>query len=261
MPETLLFSVKDNIATISFNRPNAMNCYDKTMADELEALTDQVRLDNSIRAVLLNGTGPLFMAGGDIVFFNRSLDTMPAGVRNIVRTLNASIINLMTMPKPVLASVHGSVAGVGISIMLACDLVIAAENTKFTTAYSGIGISPDGGATFSLPRVVGSKKAMEWLLLAEIFDATTALQHGLINWIVTPEKLSEETQRLLNRLAHGPTRSYACIKRLMNDTWQNDLETQLELEGEAFEKCSVTTDFKTGVTGFLKKSKPEFVGS
>lgn len=260
MPTTLNFSINNHIATITFNRPAAMNCFDQTMGNELELITEEVRLNPSIKAVLLNGEGALFMAGGDIRFFHDILDKMPAGVMKIVRTLNASIINLMRMPKPVLASVHGSVAGVGISFMLACDLVIAAEDTKFTLAYSGIGISPDGGASYNLPRIVGPKKAMEWLLLSDKFDAQTALTHGLINWTVPSQKLNEETQKILTRLVNGPTQSLARIKKLVNENWQNSLESHLEKEGHAFEDCSKTTDFKIGVTSFLKKQRAEFVG-
>ena len=260
MPEALLFSITDNIATITFNRPTAMNSFNQTMAEEMEAFTEQVRADKAIRAVLLNGAGPLFMAGGDLNFFYEKLATLPAGVIKMVRTLNASILNLMQMPKPVLASVHGSVAGAGVSFMVACDLIIAADNTKFNLAYSGIGTSPDGGATFNLPRMVGPKKTLEWILLSEVFDAHTAQMHGLINWIVAPEKLAEETQRLLKRLANGPTHSYARAKRLVNETWQYNLEAQLEREARAFEACTATADFKAGVTGFLKKQRPEFVG-
>jgi 2-(1,2-epoxy-1,2-dihydrophenyl)acetyl-CoA isomerase len=260
MSETMLFSVTDNVATLSFNRPAAMNSFNKQMGDDLLVLTERVRADKSIRAVLLNGAGQLFMAGGDIRFFNENMDIMPDGVMDIVRALNASIVNLMQMPKPVLASVHGSVAGVGISLMAACDLVIAADNTKFTTAYSGLGISPDGGASFNLPRIVGSKKAMEWILLSEIFNTETALKHGLINWAVAPDKLAAETACLLARLANGPTQSLACAKRLVNDSWQANLETHLEREGRAFEFCTTTADFRSGVTGFLKKARPEFVG-
>jgi 2-(1,2-epoxy-1,2-dihydrophenyl)acetyl-CoA isomerase len=260
MPETLLFSITDNLATITFNRPTAMNSFDKLMGDELLVLTEKVRVDKSIRAVVLNGAGHLFMAGGDIRFFHETLDTMPAGVMDIVRALNASIVNLMQMPKPVLASVHGSVAGVGMSLMMACDLVIAAENTKFTMAYSGIGISPDGGAAYNLPRLVGAKKALEWILFSDVFDAQMALAHGLINWSVASDKLAEETQRLVTRLANGPTQSYASAKRLVNDSWHVSLETHLEREGRAFEHCTTTTDFRSGVTGFLKKTAPRFVG-
>ena len=260
MLQTLLFSVSDHVATISFNRPTAMNSFNKLMADELEALTDQVRLDPSIRALVLNGAGPLFMAGGDIRFFSERLESMPTGIMKIVRTLNASILNLMQMPKPVLASVHGSVAGVGMSLMMACDLTIAAEDTKFTMAYSGIGISPDGGASFNLPRLVGTKKAMEWMLFPDVFDANTAQIHGLVNWVVPSAQLATDTQRRILKLANGPTKSFSHTKRLLNGTWQHSLESQLELEGEAFEACSMTSDFKTGVTEFLNKNKPEFIG-
>jgi 2-(1,2-epoxy-1,2-dihydrophenyl)acetyl-CoA isomerase len=260
MTSTLLYTVKNQIATITFNRPDAMNTFDQTMADELKMITDKVRLDSSVRAVLLNGAGQLFMAGGDIRFFHGIINTMPADVMNIVRTLNSSIINLMKMSKPILASVHGSVAGVGVSLMLACDLVIAAENTKFTMAYSGIGISPDGGASFMLPKLVGTKKAMEWLMFSDLFDAKTALQQGLINWCVAADQLENETQRILQRLVSGPTQSYASIKRLVNESWNNSLEAHLEKEGDAFETCSATQDFKTGVSSFLKKEKAEFVG-
>lgn len=260
MPETLLFSVQDHIATISFNRPQAMNTFNKKMADELEAITEEIRLDDSIRAVLLKGHGELFMAGGDIHFFYETLDAMPSGVMKIVRTLNASIVNIMRMPKPVLASLHGSVAGVGISLMMACDLAIAASNTKFTTAYSGIGISPDGGASFNLPRLVGLRKAMQWLLLAEIFDAQEALANGLINWIAEPDALQAATEKLLKKLVNGPTHSYAQIKNLLHASSKNTLEAQLEMEGNAFEFCSTTADFKAGVSGFVRKNKPSFVG-
>lgn len=260
MFDTLLLAKKDGIATITFNRPKAMNCFNHKMAGELEAITETVRADSTIRAVVLNGAGPLFMAGGDIHFFHDNLADMPADVMKIVRTLNASILNLTQMPKPVLASVHGSVAGVGVSLMMACDLVIAAEETKFTLAYSGIGITPDGGASFNLPRLVGPKKALEWIFLSDVFDAQTALMHGLINWVVPGDKLTEETQRLITRLAKGPTQSYARAKRLVNETWKFGLETQLEQEGRAFEECSVTEDFKAGVTGFLEKRRAEFEG-
>jgi 2-(1,2-epoxy-1,2-dihydrophenyl)acetyl-CoA isomerase len=239
MSDTMLFSITDHIATISFNRPAAMNSFDKQMGDELLVI---------------------FMAGGDIRFFHENMDVMPEGVMHIVRALNASILNLTQMAKPVIASVHGSVAGVGMSLMMACDLAIAAENTKFTMAYSGIGISPDGGAAYHLPRLVGTKKAMEWILMSDVFDASAALAHGLINWVVAPDQFAAETQRLATRMANGPTQSLASAKQLVNESWQLNLESHLEREGRAFERCTTTTDFREGVSGFLKKSKPQFVG-
>lgn len=261
MPEsfrTLLYSESGAVATIILNRPKAMNSFNDEMGDELERITDKIRYDQSIRAVLLKGNGGLFMAGGDIRFFYEQMDTMPANVRKIVRTLNATILNLMEMSKPVLASVHGSVAGVGMSLMLACDLVVAAADTRFTTAYSGIGISPDGGASWQLPRHVGPKKAMEWLLLSDIFDAEMAHAYGLVNRVVPPDTLASETDALLRRLAAGPAKAYANCKRLVNETWGMHPATQLEKEGQAFEACSASTDFKSGITGFLKKTTPVF---
>jgi 2-(1,2-epoxy-1,2-dihydrophenyl)acetyl-CoA isomerase len=260
MFKTLLFSVMDNMATITFNRPEAMNSFDHQMAEELEQITEQVSLDDTIRAVLLKGAGPLFMAGGDIKFFYERLEHMPAGVMKIVRTLNASILNLMHMSKPVLASVHGSVAGVGLSLMLACDLIIASDKTKFTSAYSGIGISPDGGCSFHLPRLVGTKKAMEWLLFPDMFDAQEAKAQGLVNWVVSEDQLAAQTQNIMQRLVSGPTQSYIRIKRLVNGAWSSSLENQLEQEGRSFEACSATTDFKSGVSGFLTKKRVEFIG-
>ena len=261
MYETFLYTVNDSIATITFNRPDAMNSFNVKMSDELKIITEEVKNNPAIRAVLLNGAGKLFMAGGDIQAFYSMLDQMPGAMYTIIQSLNTSIMNLMQMPKPVLASVHGSVAGVGLSFMMACDLVIAADNTKFTMAYSGIGISPDGGATFNLPRLVGTKKAMELILMSDLFDAHTAQTYGLVNWVVAPDKLAEETQRLLKRLAAGPTQSYMRAKKLVNEAWQNDLGKHLEIEGRAFTECTATRDFKTGVTGFIKKQKAEFIGS
>lgn len=260
MTNTVLLSIENSIAVITFNRPEAMNCYNDVMAEEFAAVTNQVRLDRSVRAVLLRGAGHLFMAGGDIHYFHRGLKQMPGPVMAIVSRLSVAIDNLMTMPKPVLACVHGSVAGVGVGIMLAADLVIAAESTKFNLAYTGIGAAPDGGTTYALPRVVGAKKAMELLLLSEVFDAKTALAYGMINWAVADDQLQQATDKILRRLANGPTQSYAQAKSLVNQSWDNGLHTQLQAEGKAFEICSVSQDFANGVSGFLEKKRPQFTG-
>ena len=260
MTSAVLLSITDNIATITFNRPEAMNSFNKAKADELVAVTTEVRNNTAIRAVILNGNGNLFMAGGDLQLFYTMLDTMPKGVDTMVDLLHTSITNLMLMPKPVIASVHGSVAGAGVSLMLACDLVIAADTTKFTLAYSGIGISPDGGATYNLPRLVGSKKAMQWLFLPDVFNADTAISNNLINWVVPANDLVAETMQIAKRLSHGPTKSYAHIKRLVNTTWEHSLTQQLAEEGKAFADCTTTKDFKAGVTSFLHKKQPTFQG-
>ena len=260
MTKTVLLAIAGPIATITFNRPEAMNGFNKQMADEFAQITAQVREDRTVRAVLLQGAGQLFMAGGDIHFFHQQLDTMPAGVMEIVRTLNAAILDLMHMPKPVLACVQGSVAGVGMSFMMAADLVMAADTTKFTLAYGGLGISPDGGASYNLPRLAGTKKALELIMLSELFDADTARQYGLVNWVVPAAVLTEQAAKLITKLANGPTQAYGQAKRLVNQSWDNSLAAQLEAEGHAFAFCSATEDFKTGVRSFLRKEKPVFTG-
>lgn len=260
MNKSILLSNHGGIAIITFNRPEAMNTFNPQLADELIAATQQVATDTTMRAVILNGAGKMFMAGGDIHYFHESLSAMPKGVRAMVNLLHSSVTTLMTMPKPVLASVHGSVAGAGASLMMACDLVISAQQTKFSMAYSGIGVSPDGGATFNLPRLVGTKKAMEWLLFSDAFDAEQAKAHGLINWVVPEEILQEKTMQIANHLAKGPSEAYARIKKLVNSAWNNNLETQLAHECDAFEYCTATNDFKAGVSGFISKKKPVFEG-
>jgi 2-(1,2-epoxy-1,2-dihydrophenyl)acetyl-CoA isomerase len=255
-----LINIDYPIATITFNRPQAMNSFNREMAEALEQITEQIRADNAIRAVLLKGAGNLFMAGGDIHSFHERLATMTTDVMTDIRLLNAAILNLVQMSKPVLASVHGSVAGVGMSFMMAADLVIAADNTKFTMAYGGIGLSSDGGSSYFLPRLVGTKKAMELIMLPDIFDSKTAQEYGLVNWIAPAENLTAETERVLQRLAKGPTHAYAQAKHLIQKSWNNSLETQLDAEGRAFASCCATEDFKIGVTAFLNKKKPEFTG-
>lgn len=261
MQDTVLLEVTNNVAIITFNRPQAMNSFNEVMGEELEVITNRVRADKKIRAVMLRGGGALFMAGGDIRYFSENLSKMSDVVMHIVRRLNASIHTLMYMPKPVLGCVHGSVAGVGVSLMMACDLVIAADNTKFTTAYAGLGVPADGGATYNLPRHVGVKKTMELLMLAEVFDAKTALELRLVNWLVPAENLAVDADKILQRLAKGPTTAYAQIKKLVNQSFENSLSTQLELEGKSFEKCAETQDFKNGVNAFLQKKQPEFLGN
>lgn len=258
--QTILYEVSNNIATITFNRPTAMNALNPQMADELARVTEQTLLDKSIRAVLIKGAGELFMAGGDIRFFYDTLDTMPAEVLPVVRKVNASILNLIGMPKPVIACVHGSVAGIGLSFMLAADLVIAAEGTQFTTAYSKIGLTPDGGLSYTLPRLVGVKKAMELLLLANVFDANKAYELGLVNHLATQDTVFSEGDRLIQQLAQGPTNSYAKMKQLVHSSMTAGLAAQLEAEAHAFVAATVTEDFREGVAAFVTKAKPQFKG-
>lgn len=260
MPNVLL-EIQNAIATITLNRPESMNAMNEALLAELAEVTEAVQHDNQVRAVLLRGEGPLFCVGGDIKFFYDNKDIASDDIKKVVNNINRAVTACLTMPKPVLACVHGSVAGAGLSLILAADLVIAEENTKFTTAYSGIGISPDGAMSYTLPRIVGLRKAMELIMLAEVFDAQKALALGIINYTSSADTLLEKTKKILTRLVSAPTYAFGQIKQQVNQAQQNSLKDQLTLEANSFAQCYATEDFKNGVESFLKKSRPTFKGS
>jgi 2-(1,2-epoxy-1,2-dihydrophenyl)acetyl-CoA isomerase len=260
MSDSILYSVAESVATITLNRPDVLNALDAAMIGALRAACEEAANDKSARAVVLRGAGSAFLAGGDIAMFHANLPHVAALVRQGGADLQHAILALQRAPKPVLASVHGAVAGAGVSLMAAADLAIAAEGTRFTMAYGKIGASPDGGATYFLPRLVGYRKAIELMLLADVFDAQAALAAGLVNWIASPAALPAETERLAQRLARGPTTAFGETKRLAQEGRDRALKAQLEAEIEAFARCAGTADFAEGVAAFMQKRKPEFRG-
>ena len=260
MSEVVKLSVANGIAVIALNRPQVMNAMDGEMMRQLRPAAEAVEKDPAVRAVVLRGEGAAFMAGGDVAVFHQHLAELPELIVTWGREMHAAFLALRRMGKPVLASVHGAVAGAGFSLLCAADLAIAAADTRFTLAYSNIGASPDGGSTYFLPRLVGYKTTMEMIMLPDRFDAETARQHGLVNWVVPNEKLVAETLRIAQRLAAGPTRAYAEAKRLVNQSL-DPLEAQMEQELQAFSRCARTADLKEGVTAFVEKRKPVFKGA
>jgi 2-(1,2-epoxy-1,2-dihydrophenyl)acetyl-CoA isomerase len=257
---TVLVERRPGIARLTLNRPSVLNALDERMAAEfLEAVRD-VANDPGIRAVVLAGSGRGFMAGGDIVSFQKAGRDAPDVIGRLIGTFHHSIEILAGMPKPVVASVHGAVAGAGLSIMLAADLVIAADDTKFSLAYTRLGTSADGGASWSLPRVVGLRKALEIALLNEPLDAAEALRLSLVNKVVPASELATETDRLAEKLAAGPAQAVGAMKRLLRSSFDNDLRAQLALEAESFKSCSGTADFREGVEAFLAKRPARFGG-
>jgi len=252
--------VANGIATLAFNRPEVFNALDEEMILAFRALCETFADDASVRCVVLRGEGAAFLAGGDVALFHSRLDELPAMIRRLARELYFGVLALRRMPKPVLASVHGAVAGAGLSLMAACDLVIAADDARFSLAYSRIGASPDGGATYFLERALGPRKALELALLSEPFDAATAFSLGLVARVVPLAVLAEETGALAKRLAAGPTIAYAETKRLIRISAEHSLEQQLEEEAQAFARCARTEDMREGVTAFVEKRKPHFRG-
>lgn len=261
MTDTVLYSVADGVATIALNRPRVMNALDAAMIGRLRECAEGVERDPAVRAVVVRGEGPAFLAGGDVSVFHANLADIPALVRAGATELHRAILALRRAPKPVLAAVHGAVAGAGVSLMAAADLAIAAEGTQFTLAYSRIGTSPDGGATYFLPRLVGARRALELMLLSDPIDAQTALRLGLVNWVVDAGQLAAETARIARRLAQGATAAFAQTKRLVDQGHGQALTAQLDAEVEAFVRCAGTRDFAEGVSAFVEKRKPDFKGN
>jgi len=245
------------IARIRFNRPDSLNAINIGMAQAFQDAIATIAATPGVRAVLLCGQGKAFMAGGDLA--ELSLDSATTAAR-IIEPLHAGLQIMAALPVPVVASVHGAIAGAGLSMMLAADLAIAADDSIFNMAYARIGASPDGSGSWHLPRVVGLRKAMEIALLSESFDAQEALRLSVVNRVVPASDLLAETDKLMRRLADGPTASFGHIKSLLREAQTRDLATQLDAERAAFEACAATEDFHEGVTAFLQKHRPAYHG-
>lgn len=255
----------DNIVTLTMNRPEVRNALSLEMRSLLNDALHDIEHDVSVRCVVLKGEGEHFLAGGDVKGMSESIKKSPQEIKKEfvlrIHDLHPIMFAMRRMPKPIIASVRGAAAGAGVSIALACDLVIASEDAFFTLAYCHIGTSPDGSATFHLPRTVGIKKAMEIALLGDRLDAKTAQEWGLINFVVPTDKLLEETDKLAARLAKGPTHVYGNTKALLYRSIQSEFEAQLQAEGESFSDCASRADFREGVTAFVEKRQANFTGN
>jgi 2-(1,2-epoxy-1,2-dihydrophenyl)acetyl-CoA isomerase len=245
------------VAHIRFNRPRALNAIDVPTAHAFLRACQQIAEDAAVRAVLLTGEGRAFMAGGDIAAMQADLvataDALIAGMHGGIRILAG-------LAAPVVACVHGAVAGGGLGLALGCDLVLAAEDTKFSVAYPLIGASADCSTSWSLPRLVGLHKAMELALLSDAFTAAEALRLGIVNRVVPSASLAAEAAALTQRLANGPTQAYGRLKSLLRASLANGLDAQLDAEAAGFRACAGTADFREGTTAFLEKRNARFSG-
>ncbi len=249
------------VAHLRFNHPQSLNAIGVAMAEAFLRATQQVLADPGTRVIVLSGEGRAFMAGGDLQAFHADPVGAPDTARAIIKPLHEAVNLLADGNVPVIASVHGAVAGAGMSLALGSDLVIAADNSKFVLAYPKIGASPDGGGSWALVRRVGYAKAMEMLLLAEPFDALAALQLGVVNKVVPAADLLAETHALARKLAEGPTRAYGEIRKLLKHSLSQSLSSQLAQERCAFVRCAETKDFAEGVAAFLEKRAASFTGA
>ncbi|MGI8787942.1 MAG: enoyl-CoA hydratase-related protein [Pyrinomonadaceae bacterium] len=261
--ETVKYESNESAAIITLNRPDALNALSAQLTKDLRSAIEKA-IEDKARVVILTGEGRAFCSGGDL----REMQTMWKKEGRIEAFLDAplkalhDVIRLIReTPIPFIAAVQGVCAGAGTNFALACDLVFASENATFNEAFVRIGLSPDCGGSFFLPRSVGEKLAAEIFMTGDAIDANRAAQIGMINRVVATENLMEETMRMAKKLSLAPTASIGRIKRMLNQTFSNDLQTQLNLEAEMQIESGKSNDFKEGVQAFFEKRQPNFTGT
>ncbi len=261
--QTVNVSVTDGVATVQLNRPDTLNAWNRQFGEDLLEALHEVRRDEAVRAVLLEGTGRAFSSGADLKDVSGG-ETTPNGRPDVYTTLTKRyhpiMIAIREMPKPVIASVRGPAVGIGCSLALCCDLIVAAQSAYFLLAFVNIGLVPDGGSSLFVPTRVGMARATELMMLGERLPAEQALQWGLINRVVADEQLVEESAALAARLAAGPTRSYAGTKRQLNNWLYGRMEEQLELEAQIQREMAGSDDFLEGAMAFVEKRPTRFSG-
>jgi 2-(1,2-epoxy-1,2-dihydrophenyl)acetyl-CoA isomerase len=259
--QTIDYSVADAVATICLNRPDVRNAINMRMVEEILDVAHRITEDDSIRAVLICGNGPALTVGGDIEHFlagpGEQFGTLFA---KMTAPFHEALRILSRIDAPIVTAAHGAVAGGGLGYVYAADLVIAAEDTKFVTAFAALGLSGDGGGTWHLPRLIGPRRAAEAYLRNRPIEAAEALQWGLINEIVPADELRSRAEAVARELASGPTRGFARMRALLRDAWRNDFPTQLQAETEALRYTGDTADATSAINDFAAKRRPEFTG-
>ncbi len=263
MPEqAVLLDVADGLARITLNRPETLNSWNEQLGLGLLAALDRAEQDDEIRAVLITGAGRAFSSGADLSEQRSGAEgELPDLSERLLELYNPIIRSVRELPKPVVAAVNGPAAGIGCALALACDLIVAAESAFFLLAFVNVGLVPDGGSTTTVPVRIGAARAAEMAMLGERVGAAKALEWGLINRVVPDDDLDQSATLLLAHLAHGPTKAYANIKRLLNRTLYPELAGQLDAEAMAQKDQGQTADFVEGVLAFAEKRPPRFTGT
>jgi 2-(1,2-epoxy-1,2-dihydrophenyl)acetyl-CoA isomerase len=257
--QTIELQVTDGVAWLTLNRPAALNAWTAQLGRELGAALDHVAEDPGVRAIVFTGAGRAFSSGADLK--NRAEADGTMDVQTALREIyNPVMLRVRTVPKPVIAAVNGPAVGIGCSLALACDLIVAAESAYFLMAFVNIGLTVDGGASHTLPARVGHARAFEIAYLGERIPAAQALEWGLINRVVPDAELTSAVGELSAKLASGPPGSYAATKRSINARMYSGFDEALELEAELQQERATSRDFGEGVMAFLEKRKPHFTG-
>ncbi len=258
---TLLFNVKGGVAEITINRPDANNSLDLACAKDL--MDAAIRCDTApeIRAAIITGSKNTFCPGGDLKSFYAHADQLTSHLKEVTTYLHAAISRFARGDAPVITAVNGVAAGAGFSLACVGDIIIAGESARFTSAYTGVGLSPDGALTYFLPRMVGVKRALELTLTNPVLSADKAMEWGIVAQVVADAELLFEARILASKLASGPTRAFGATKRLLHSGCTETLETQMELESRALACAADTKDAQSGIVAFINRHKPEFSGS
>jgi 2-(1,2-epoxy-1,2-dihydrophenyl)acetyl-CoA isomerase len=254
----ILVEVNQSIARITLNRPDRLNALDHDLAAALADTFENLERDPTVRVATLMGSGRAFMAGGDITVFKAAGDRAPQIVGELIALFHRTIRAMRRLNAPIVAGVHGAVAGGGLGLALACDFVIASDDAMFVPAYTKLGTNPDGGTTWTVTRLLGPQRALEWLMLGDVKDARTAEQMGIVNRVVAKDTLAAEVDALARRIAAGPPAAYANLKRLVDQAPFSPLDAQLDGERDGFVRAAGTADFREGVAAFLERRQPEF---
>jgi 2-(1,2-epoxy-1,2-dihydrophenyl)acetyl-CoA isomerase len=268
MPEesysALLFEVRAAVARITLNRPAVYNALDVTMARELAQVVGRCAQDAAIRAVILTGAGTAFCSGGDLRSFHAALTDGQGGIGDRVGQtlgpLHEAVLGMTKLQAPVIAAVNGVAAGAGLSIVCACDIVVVAESARFTVAYTRAGLTPDGSATYFLPRRIGMGRALDLTLTNRTFSAREALEWGLASRVAPDADLTVVAGEIAAQLASGATEAFGAAKTLLYAGWTAPLAEQLDREGESIVRMANSPDGREGIAAFVEKRPPRFAG-
>jgi 2-(1,2-epoxy-1,2-dihydrophenyl)acetyl-CoA isomerase len=259
--EFIIVDFASGVLRITLNRPDVLNSFNAQMARELREALEDARADKTVRAVLITGAGRAFCAGQDLSDVPVSAEGAPADLGLHLRgTYNALIKALRKLELPVVCAVNGVAAGAGANLAIACDIVLASDNASFIQSFAKVGLVPDSGGTFFLPRIVGMPLATALMMTADKIEARRAYEMGMIYRVCTAETLQEDAMALTTQLAEMPTRGLGLTKRALNASLTNDLDAQLDLEADLQSEAGRTHDFAEGVRAFLEKRKPNFTG-
>ena len=259
MNNSILIKIENQVAYITLNRPDVFNSFNREMALSLQSILDDCEHNNEVRSIVITGNGKAFCAGQDLKEVT-SPELNPGFKKILEEHYNPIITRIRAINKPIIAAVNGVAAGAGANIALSCDLVVASNKASFIQAFSKIGLIPDSGGTFFLPRLIGFQKATALMMLGDKVTAEEAEELGMIFKVISSESFNEEVEKLAVKLANMPTKALGLIKELLSKSMTNTLEQQLELEGKLQIKAALSEDYTEGVNAFMEKRKPIFKG-